>query len=316
MEISEIAQTLYPFMGSEYVKPQDFLIALLDSVSNDDEATIFGFSDDNLRRFYNGTRPLTQEYAVRVAGKFNIDKCTTFIYERLIDDAPTVLKQQLIDKGVVIPKDTDVSEIVAHLLLDEITSIASQTKVKTKKAKPKLSELELASLRINTNGDFSYNDEVKKFFDDLPVPLDIRAEEMTYVIALFSAYADADGYEVYEHTNDLPNSRLNDFKRQRRNYYKAESIRRGVRDNFTQEEGTEHFEALKEDMYDGIEEVYEEDYDDGVERLKAVLQQSSVITLNGSILSFIPGLLQNSAKKGICHILVNDGKIKWVTEDE
>ncbi|EOF7745808.1 hypothetical protein ACK2LI_002962, partial [Listeria monocytogenes] len=154
MEISEIAQTLYPFMGSEYVKPQDFLIALLDSVSNDDEATIFGFSDDNLRRFYNGTRPLTQEYAVRVAGKFNIDKCTTFIYERLIDDAPTVLKQQLIDKGVVIPKDTDVSEIVAHLLLDEITSIASQTKVKTKKAKPKLSELELASLRINTNGDF------------------------------------------------------------------------------------------------------------------------------------------------------------------
>jgi len=222
----------------------------------------------------------------------------------------------LIDKGVVIPKDTDVSEIVAHLLLDEITSIASQTKVKTKKAKPKLSELELASLRINTNGDFSYNDEVKKFFDDLPVPLDIRAEEMTYVIALFSAYADADGYEVYEHTNDLPNSRLKDFKRQRRNYYKAESIRRGVRDNFTQEEGTEHFEALKEDMYDGIEEVYEEDYDDGVERLKAVLQQSSVITLNGSILSFIPGLLQNSAKKGICHMLVNDGKIKWVTEDE
>ncbi|HFN1470402.1 TPA: hypothetical protein ACHBM0_001500 [Enterococcus faecium] len=51
MEISEITQTLYPFMGSEYVKPQDFLIALLDSVSNDDEATIFGFSDDNLRRF-------------------------------------------------------------------------------------------------------------------------------------------------------------------------------------------------------------------------------------------------------------------------
>jgi len=43
LEISEIAQTLYPFMGSEYVKPQDFLIALLDSVSNDDEATFSVF---------------------------------------------------------------------------------------------------------------------------------------------------------------------------------------------------------------------------------------------------------------------------------
>lgn len=305
---------LYPFIGGEYNKPQNFLIALLDSITNDDEATIFGFSDDNLRRFYNGTRTLTQEYAVIVSSKINIDNCASFIYDRLLDDSPSVLEQQLVNEGIKI--DKDVSDICADLLVEAITTIASSTKVRNKKDKPKLSEIDLARIRISNDGNFTINNEVKKFFEDLPVPIEIEPEELEYVSMLLSAYADADKCCVYEDSKLMPDVRQKDFKTQRANYYKAESIRRGVRDNFMPEEGIEHFEDLKNDMYDGIIDIYEEEYDDAVKRLKAVLQHSSIITLNGSILSFMPGLLGNAAKKGICHMLVNEGRIRWVTNDE
>lgn len=314
MDVSTIAKTLYPLIGGEYDKPQDFLIALLDSVSNDEDATVFGFSDDNLRRFYNGSRTLTQDYAVLISGKLNIEKCSSFIYNRLLDDSPIALEQQLLNQGVAIEKD--VSEICADLLVTAILTIASSTKAKTKKAKPKLSEIDLAKIRISNDGNFTINNEVKKFFNDLPVPIEIAADEMGYVTILLSAYANADQLDNYQNPKSLPLARQKDFKKQRENYYKAESIRRGVRDNFMPDEGVEHFEDLKNDMYDGIIEIVEDEHEDAVMRLKAVLKQSSIITLNGSILSFMPGLLGNSAKKGICHMLVNDGRISWVTKDE
>lgn len=314
MEISKIAKMLYPFIGEEFGKTQNFLIALLDSVSNDDEATIFGFSDDNLLRIYNGTRSLTKKYAISVSGKFNLEKCSSFIYERLLDDSSTILEQQLVNEGIIINKD--VSEICANLLIEAITSIASQTKVKKKESKPILGEIDLASLRINSDGTFAVNNKIGTFFEKIPIPISIEPQEMKYVTMLLAAYADADNCDIYEVPEHLPRNRQEDLKNQRINYYEAESIRRGVRDNFMPEEGVEHFDNLKNDMYNGVIDVYEEEYDDGVKKLKAVLKQSLVITLNGSILSFMPGLLRNATKKGICHMLVDDGRLSWVTEDE
>jgi hypothetical protein len=43
-----------------------------------------------------------------------------------------------------------------------------------------------------------------------------------------------------------------------------------------------------------------------------VLKQAVVAPVGKSLLSNIPNWIGNSEKKGVCHMLVNDGKIRWV----
>ena len=59
------------------------------------------------------------------------------------------------------------------------------------------------------------------------------------------------------------------------------------------------------------------EYPDGYARLNAVLEKITNTSLDGSVLSQMRSLIGNLEKKGICHILVNDGVIEsWVRVDD
>jgi len=148
-------------------------------------------------------------------------------------------------------------------------------------------------------------------------PGEIESHEMVYVRELLAAYADAEGID------ELPKESLEsfpkyekDFKRRRKDYYAAESIRRGARDVFG-ETNPDQFEILKEETYDGIIDVYENEYPHGLARLKGVMSQATLIRVDKCVYSQIPNWIGASEKKGVCHILVNDGKLRgWVETDE
>ena len=98
-------------------------------------------------------------------------------------------------------------------------------------------------------------------------------------------------------------------------YYSAVSIERSVRDIF--DDGEDEFIRLKDDAWHGINTTYWKDYSDGYARLNAVLEKITSTTLDSSVLSQMRNLIGNLEKKGICHILVNDGVIEsWVNIDE
>ena len=82
-------------------------------------------------------------------------------------------------------------------------------------------------------------------------------------------------------------------------------------------DGENQFQILKEDAYEGIKETYfVENYKNGNERLNAVMIKITSTTLDKSTLAHIKNLIGNKEKKGICHILVNDGVIvSWVDID-
>ena len=139
---------------------------------------------------------------------------------------------------------------------------------------------------------------------------------MPYIKALFAAYAQATGVACVTKDN-LPtlNARYRrNYSDQRENYYNAVRVERSVREIF--ENGDVEFGKIKEDAYNGIIDVCWNDFDDGFKRLLAVLNQVSQITLTKSFLTQIKDLINNSEKKGICHMLVNDGKIQWVFDDD
>lgn len=113
----------------------------------------------------------------------------------------------------------------------------------------------------------------------------------------------------------MPGRYRRDFTSQRSSYYEAEWLHHSVRDVF--DGGEEKFEALKKDAYDGIESTYLQDYDNGFQRLQEVLDKITNTTLDTSSIDRIKSLMKNVHKKGICHILVNDGTINsWVDIDE
>ena len=88
-----------------------------------------------------------------------------------------------------------------------------------------------------------------------------------------------------------------------------------MRDAFV--DGERQFSALKDDAYDGIEMVYfDEDHETGYVRLREVLKKITSTELAKSNLVNIKGFITNKTRKGVCHILVDDARVKsWVNTD-
>ncbi len=102
------------------------------------------------------------------------------------------------------------------------------------------------------------------------------------------------------------------LKNQRRYFYHAERLRRGIRDVY--EDGNDQFDYLKEQTYEGVIEKYSEEFHDGYCRLQAVLSKATDLPLNQSVLA---NAVSHETRKGMCHVLANEGIIKsWVKEDD
>lgn len=145
--------------------------------------------------------------------------------------------------------------------------------------------------------------------DPIKPPKNVDDIEIRYVKKLKTAYAD--------HKNiNLKNLDLNNFPelnkhfgRQREAFYFAESLRTFARDSVPP--GT--FEALQNDIFDGIIDIVETDHEDGLKKIKEVMKECLTIPLDAN------GLFQVVRVKdryGICHQLANEDKLTWVKNDD
>lgn len=147
------------------------------------------------------------------------------------------------------------------------------------------------------------------------IPADtIEPEEMAYISALLEAYSEELGTQI-DTTEALKkyNFYFNHLNRQRKDYYSAETIRRFVRDTLTD---SQQFDILKDEIYNGIIDIHERDYDSGYKRLIADLQQVSMINTSRCMLDSKLHCIGVSERKGACHMLVNDNRLKWVKISE
>lgn len=106
------------------------------------------------------------------------------------------------------------------------------------------------------------------------------------------------------------------FQRQRKDYYRAETVRQASRDLFSAEE-IDPFEDLKDETYSMIEETIEEvESEPALKKVKKVVDAAGKAPVNRSLLVHIPRWIGAEEKKGTCHMLVNEERIKWVDDDE
>lgn len=140
-------------------------------------------------------------------------------------------------------------------------------------------------------------------------PAEIDDTETRYVAQLMEVYREA------EPRGDLLPGALHakprlaaHFQRQRESFYSAESLRLHARDAVPP--GT--FEALQGDVHSGVIEIADADHATSMERLTQVLQASTQIDLSAHALTTIS---QTDDRKGICHQLANEDRLRWVRAD-
>ena len=138
-------------------------------------------------------------------------------------------------------------------------------------------------------------------------------QTLRYVQALYEAYESRLKRKIdASNVDTMPEEMQENFTEQNRAFYYADSIRHNIEEMFY--EGEEEFKKIKDNEWMFIRRTYRKPYDDGFERLEAVLDRAMETDLNSSVLANIRNLIDNLMKEGICQIMVNDGKIiSWVT---
>lgn len=139
-------------------------------------------------------------------------------------------------------------------------------------------------------------------------PDDIADHEVAYVDELLKVYAESrPGDEVSVESALADESTGGHLRRQRVAFYSAESLRLYARDSVPV--GT--FEALQDDVFEGVIEVAEAEHESGMHRLNEVLGCSGQLDLSSHALVSVSN---QRDRKGICHQLANESRLGWVGE--
>lgn len=135
-------------------------------------------------------------------------------------------------------------------------------------------------------------------------PEAVGDNEKVYIDALLHAFSDADGIE-YSLENVKASEYEEDLDRARINFFSAESLETFSRDAFP----TGCYDDLKDECYEGVHSVVRQKHDNGYDRFLAVSTQSASLPYSSHPLFHY---IQTSDRKGLCHQLVNDQRLKWI----
>ena len=247
-----------------------------------------------------------------------------YIEENISEDGRSNLAKDL-KKLTGVPMDRGtVGRVCYNLLLDSLKVGNHLKNNKNKKSPLKKSEEEKIDVRSGVHQYISYvrdKEEIEVDGVSFKVSAHLMNDEsevvrtLPYCHALFEAYSEKGDQNIT--AKNIENSEYKShFERQKRWFNEAAWYERSLRDTVV--DFDDQYDLLKQDVYEGIEPVYhDEDFGtDGIKRLKKVHQQVVILQLDRSNLKNIDNILGNDTKKGLCHVLVNDGEIKsWVKVD-
>ena len=163
----------------------------------------------------------------------------------------------------------------------------------------------------------SHPNHIKRFGGGLPrrekckIPDEIQKYELQYIDQLIKAYNTDNATNSFKSLEDF--NKLEPygghFNRARESFHTAEQLRNFSRDTL----GEEIFEDFQNEIYHGVIDISENNEKNKFHNVKKVEQEAMKITIESNPLKSRCGVID---KKGICHQLVNESKIKWVQDNE
>jgi hypothetical protein len=283
-----------------YITTETLLTWFL-SLDNDEDYTVLEKSPDFLDRVYNGALSLPVKDAKQMRGRLD-----SYVFEEhtknLSPEALASMCEEFQKKGETISPNNapeDLTNLLGRILDDLISH-------------PKKATLKRATIH---DGVVQIGSKVFNLPPQLSVPSSVSEEEQVYVDALLTVYAQdckKDDISLKDLEN-LPQIYQDHFRVQRQNYYAAESVLHQVRDTFV--DGEHEFESLKEETLEGIEATLLKKYKNGFDRLQESLMLVTFLPYSKSLLARSDkNLVGPRERRGLLHMLVNDGKITWIKE--
>jgi hypothetical protein len=311
MELSNLLNVLYDTFGSaiepdEETKRKKSLLKLQGVLSwflSDDELLVLDGKEDFAGKVWRGTETLPKDEARAIMAKLDKEAFSDFVDEfDPMDDVLDLLFEGFIPYGYVLKKD-DYTTVIPDILEEILNSIIRAPR----KTSIRYCEIHDGYVYIGTNK--------IKLPDALDVPGIVDDNEQTYVNALLEVYKQHSGHTITS-IEDLENETpiyKSHIEIQRKYFYSAESVLHQIRDAGIFTDGENEFQILLNEAYEGVNDSVILQYKNGFERVNAVIQIVASINLNKSYLSRESnGLVGVSEKKGLIHMLVNDGRIKWI----
>lgn len=157
--------------------------------------------------------------------------------------------------------------------------------------------------------EFHYDRFKKKLPERKDIEVEIEDKMLPYYRDLLDAFEEKLNKSI-EAVDELSKADLNLFKKWRQDFFTAESLKAYNRDTFPDES---RFLDLQKQVLDGVFEVVYSDYDDGIKRVFDTLKHVTSLELGENELLQV---VKVSDKKGICHQLVNDGKMSWANKNK
>ena len=263
---------------------------------------LLGRKPDTKYRYIKGDRTFSSKDAQYVYDHRDVNKFSKWILDRMddsesYDNVMAWLKVHSIN-------DDDPAMACTYLLESIILDIINSTPV-SKTAQESAIDLKLI-------------DDIQEKIKSLPRPANVpipkiaTQDEQTYIDELFLAYGDAEGMTTFS-ASDLSSfpDYSNDLDDRRIDFYAAETIRRGVLE-LGGGSLTDQFDVLKTETLAGVKDTAKRKHQDGYEHMLAIMEQAVIAPVTNYILSASPYWISATIKKGVCHHLVNDGKLVWV----
>ncbi len=139
---------------------------------------------------------------------------------------------------------------------------------------------------------------------DIP-PLTPEASELTYTSELLLAFGDVEKTNVNDVNLTAFPEYEQEYLRARRNYYSADGLEKFSRDWLP----NDCYKELLDECYETISPVVLSDHKDGYTRYLKVSAQAAGTNYSSHPLHHY---IKVQDKKGLCHHLVNEKKVKWV----
>ncbi len=137
-------------------------------------------------------------------------------------------------------------------------------------------------------------------------PSSVQPHESRYVQQLLEAYSEKISMQLNNAKELSAHPDLEQhFNRSREIFYHAESLRNFARDSV--DPGT--FDAVQEEIYHGVVNIYEMEHPNGFTRMANTLQHAGLMTPSCNALCI---RIQTQDKQGICHHLANENRFTWV----
>lgn len=144
---------------------------------------------------------------------------------------------------------------------------------------------------------------------DINIPSIQKEKNLHYINQLIKSY-NSDSSDLIEILEDIENSKYDrHLKTARKSFHMAETLRNFSRDNLPEDT----YEDFQDDIYEGIINTVEDDYENAFKKVKATENESTRIAIDSYPIK--ENKCKTIERKGVCHQLVNDDRISWIDNE-